>query len=201
MNLHTEIVLPPPGEFAGYIFDLDGTLAASMHLHYRSWKKALAHHGARIDFNWELFISCAGMGTEQFITRLNTHHGERLDAAQVARTQDAVLTEIHHTVEAVPEVLAFAKKLAADAKPLAIASGGTRAAVGRTLHYIKAAHLFKAVVTVDDVSRGKPAPDTFLEAARRLEVNPKDCIVLGDSVLDVEGAKAAGMAWVKLEPK
>jgi len=196
-----EIAFPPPGSFAGYIFDLDGTLASSMHLHYRAWKQALVSHGAKIDFTWELFISHAGMGTEQFITRLNTHHGEKLNAAQVARAQDAVLAQIHHTVEAVPEVLAFAKKLAGEARPIAIASGGTRAAVNRTLHYIGASHLFKVVVTVDDVTRGKPAPDTFLEAAKQLGVAPGKCVVLGDSILDVEGAKAAGMAWVKLEPQ
>jgi HAD superfamily hydrolase (TIGR01509 family) len=196
-----EFAFPPPGHFAGYIFDLDGTLAASMQLHYRAWKQALADHGATIDFNWELFISCAGMGTEQFITRLNTHHGEKLNAAQVARTQDAVLTQIHHTVEPVPEVFAFARQLAADAKPIAIASGGTRAAVNRTLHYINASHLFKVVVTIDDVIHGKPAPDTFLQAAKLLSVMPEECVVLGDSVLDIEAAKAAKMAWVKLEPK
>lgn len=196
-----EIAFPPPGHYAGYIFDLDGTLAASMQLHYRAWKQALADHGATIDFNWPLFISCAGMGTEQFITRLNTHHGEKLNAAQVARTQDAVLTQIHHTVEPVAEVFAFAKQLAAAAKPMAIASGGTRAAVTRTLHYIDASHLFKVVVTIDDVIHGKPAPDTFLEAAKQLNVVPDQCLVLGDSVLDVEAAKAAKMHWVKLEPK
>jgi len=196
-----EIAFPPPGSFAGYLFDLDGTLAASMHLHYRAWKQALAAHGAKIDFTWELFISCAGMGTEQFITRLNTHHGEKLHAAQVARAQDAILAQIHHTVTAVPEVLAFAKKLAGAAKPLAIASGGTRDAVNRTLHYIGASHLFKVVVTIDDVVHGKPAPDTFLEAARQLGVEAQKCVVLGDSVLDIEGAKAANMAWVKLEPR
>jgi HAD superfamily hydrolase (TIGR01509 family) len=195
------IVLPPPGVFAGYIFDCDGTLAASMHLHYRAWKKALADHGAKIDFTWELFISHAGRGTEQFVGLLNTQHGERLDAAQVARAQDAVLAEIHHTVEAVPEVLAFAKKIKADGQRLAVASGGTRDAVNRTLHYIGASHLFEVVVTIDDVLHGKPAPDTFLEAARQLGVAPGECVVLGDSVLDVEGAKAAGMAWVKLEPR
>jgi HAD superfamily hydrolase (TIGR01509 family) len=195
------LAFPPPGHFAGYIFDLDGTLAASMHLHYRAWKKALADHGAKVDFTWDLFISHAGRGTEQFIGLLNVHHGEKLNPAQVARAQDAVLAEIHHTVEAVPEVLAFAQKLKADGKHIAIASGGTRDAVNRTLHYIGASHLFEVVVTINDVSRGKPAPDTFLEAAKRLGVQPGECVVLGDSVLDVEGAKAAGMAWVKLDPK
>jgi len=195
------LVFPPPGNFAGYIFDLDGTLAASMHLHYRAWKQALADHGAKIDFTWELFISHAGRGTEQFVGLLNTRHGEQLHPAQVARTQDAILAEIHHTVEAVPEVLAFAQKIQADGQRLAIASGGTRDAVSRTLRYIGAGHLFPVVVTIDDVRHGKPAPDTFLEAARQLGVPPPECVVLGDSVLDVEGAKAAGMAWVKLDPK
>jgi HAD superfamily hydrolase (TIGR01509 family) len=195
------IALPPPGHFAGYIFDCDGTLAASMHLHYRSWKKALADHGAKLDFTWELFLSHAGRGTEQFVGLLNTQHGERLHPAQVARAQDMILAEIHHTVEAVPEVLAFAKQIKADGQHLAVASGGTRDAVNRTLRYIGASHLFDVVVTIDDVLHGKPAPDTFLEAARRLGVPPGECVVLGDSVLDIEGAKAAGMAWVKLEPQ
>jgi len=195
------IVLPPPGKFAGYIFDCDGTLAASMHLHYRAWKKALADHGAKVDFTWEFFISHAGRGVEQFVGLLNTQHGEKLHPANVARTQDAILAEIHHTVEAVPEVFAFAEQLAAAGQLQAIASGGTREAVNRTLRYIGAAHLYDVVVTIDDVAHGKPAPDTFLEAARRLGVKAGDCVVLGDSVLDIEGAKAAGMAWVKLEPK
>jgi len=195
------IPFPPPSHFSGYIFDCDGTLAASMHLHYRAWKKALANHGAKIDFTWELFMSHAGRGTEQFITLMNMHHGENLSAIQVARTQDAMLAEIHHTVEAVPEVLKFAQQLAQDGKKIAVASGGTRDAVNRTLHYIGAGNLFEVVVTIDDVLHGKPAPDTFLVAAQRLGVEPKACVVLGDSVLDVEGAKAAGMAWVKLEPK
>jgi HAD superfamily hydrolase (TIGR01509 family) len=196
-----DIVLPPPGKFAGHIFDCDGTLAASMRLHYRAWKQALADHGAKVDFTWELFISHAGRGTEQFVGLLNEQHGEQLDPVRVARAQDAILAQIHHTVEAVPEVLAFAKKLAADGQRLAVASGGTREAVGRTLRYIGAEHLFSVIVTIDDVRFGKPAPDTFLEAARQLGVAPRECVVYGDSVLDVVGAKAAGMAWVKLEPQ
>jgi len=196
-----DIVLPPPGKFAGYIFDCDGTLAASMHLHYRAWKKALADHGAKIDFTWELFISHAGRGTEQFVGLLNDDHGETLHPGNVARTQDAILAEIHHTVEAVPEILAYAQQLANEGKLIAVASGGTRDAVNRTLHYIGAGKLFEVVVTIDDVSRGKPAPDTFLLAAKRLGVKPEECVVFGDSVLDIEGAKAAGMAWVKLDPK
>jgi HAD superfamily hydrolase (TIGR01509 family) len=196
-----EIALPPPGDFAGYIFDCDGTLAASMHLHYRAWKQALADHGAKIDFTWELFLSHAGRGTEYFVSLMNRHHGEKLDPVTVAETQDRLLLQFHHTVEPVLEVVNFARKLALHRKPLAVASGGTRAAVTRTLEYIGVTDLFPVVVTIDDVVHGKPAPDSFLEAARRLAVPAQECLVLGDSILDIEGAKAAGMAWVKLEPR
>jgi len=196
-----EILLPPPGDFAGYIFDCDGTLAASMHLHYRAWKQALADHGAKVDFTWELFISHAGRGTEQFVGLLNDHHGETLHPARVAQAQEAVLAQIHHTVAPIPEVVAFARDLHARGKKIAVASGGTRETVSRTLEFIKVRHLFDVMVTIDDVAHGKPAPDTFLEAARQLGVKPRDCVVLGDSVLDIEGAKAAGMAWVKLDPQ
>jgi HAD superfamily hydrolase (TIGR01509 family) len=172
-----------------------------MGLHFRAWKKALADNGAKLDFTWELLVAHGGRSTEYFVELLNREHGEKLDARRVARDQDAILAEIHHTVEAVPEVFAFVKKLAEQNIPRAIASGGTREAVGRTLAYIGADHLFDVVVTVEDVIHGKPAPDMFLLAAKRLGVAPEKCLVLGDSVLDIEGAKAAGMAWVKLEPQ
>ncbi len=172
-----------------------------MHLHYRAWKQALADHGAKIDFTWELFLSHAGRGTEYFVSLMNRQHGEKLHPAEVAETQDRLLLQFHHTVEPVLEVVHFARQLALQRKPLAVASGGTRAAVTRTLEYIGVTDLFPVVVTIDDVEHGKPAPDSFLEAARLLAVPATECLVLGDSVLDVEAAKAAGMAWVKLDPR
>lgn len=191
----------PPGDFAGYIFDCDGTLAASMHMHYRAWKQALTDHGARFDFTWEIFMANAGRGTAYFVSLMNQVYGEKLEPQAVAEAQDRLLLQFHHTVEPVIEVVDFARRMSFQRKPLAVASGGTRAAVTRTLEYIGVTDLFPVVVTIDDVAEGKPAPDTFIEAARRLAVPAKDCLVLGDSVLDVEAAQAAGMAWVKLDPQ
>ncbi len=195
------LTLPPPGDFAGYIFDCDGTLAASMRLHYNAWVRALQHHGAKLDFTWDMFIANAGRGPRFFVTLLNQLHGEDLDPDHVTHTQDQLLDELHHTVQPVPEVVALARELHAKNKPLAVASGGNRPTVHRTLDFIGIRSLFPVIVTIEDVTHGKPAPDSFLLAAQLLKVPAQDCLVLGDSVLDIQAADAAGMASLKLEPQ
>jgi HAD superfamily hydrolase (TIGR01509 family) len=197
----TPLTLPPPGNFAGYIFDCDGTLAASMRLHYTAWTRALAQHHAKLDFTWEMFISHAGRGPRYFVTLLNQLHGEDLDPDRVAQTQDHLLAELHHTIQPVPAVVALAQQLHAAGKPLAVASGGNRPTVHRTLDHLGIRQLFPVIVTIEDVPHGKPAPDSFLLAAKLLDVPAKDCLVLGDSLLDIQAADAAGMASLKLDPQ
>jgi HAD superfamily hydrolase (TIGR01509 family) len=85
-------------------------------------------------------------------------------------------------------------------KSLAVASGGTRDIVTRTLEALGILHKFKTVVTVEDYRRGKPAPDPFLEAARQLGVVPQNCLVFEDTSAGVAAAKAANMQWVLVEP-
>jgi HAD superfamily hydrolase (TIGR01509 family) len=201
VNSPSPLILPPPGDFAGYIFDCDGTLAASMRIHYNAWTRALAHHGAKLDFTWAMFLSHAGRGPRPFVVLLNELHGEDLDPDHVIHTQDQLLAELHHTVQPIPEVVALARALAAAGKPIAVASGGNRPTVRRTLDYIGIRDLFPVIVTIEDVAHGKPAPDCFLLAAKLLNVPAKDCLVLGDSVLDIQAADAAGMASLKLEPQ
>jgi beta-phosphoglucomutase-like phosphatase (HAD superfamily) len=77
--------------------------------------------------------------------------------------------------------------------PLAVASGGPKIIVTATLHATKLASLFDAVVTVEDVGKPKPAPDLFLEAARRIQIAPDRCLVFEDSKEGLEAAERAGM--------
>ena len=81
-------------------------------------------------------------------------------------------------------------------KPLAIASGGHREPVEATLKAIGILEMFEAVVCAEDYERGKPFPDPFLEAARRIGVPAEDCLVFEDSPTGIEAAKAAGMHYV-----
>jgi HAD superfamily hydrolase (TIGR01509 family) len=80
--------------------------------------------------------------------------------------------------------------------PLAAASSSTRRLVTGVLTELKVARFFEAIVTGDDVVHPKPAPDIFLEAARRLNVEPSGCVVLEDAPAGVMAARAAGMAVI-----
>jgi len=81
-------------------------------------------------------------------------------------------------------------------KPLAVASGGFHRQIEQTLEALKIRLLFGAVVCAEDYTRGKPCPDPFLEAARRLCVVPTECLVFEDSPLGIQAAAGAGMQSV-----
>jgi beta-phosphoglucomutase-like phosphatase (HAD superfamily) len=83
---------------------------------------------------------------------------------------------------------------------VAIASGGGRAMVERTLHLLGLHDWFPVVVTAEDTVRHKPDPDVFLEAARQLGVAPSDCTVYEDTDLGLEAARRAGMRGVDVRP-
>ena len=100
-----------------------------------------------------------------------------------------------HEVKPIESVLQVARRLHGT-KPLAVASGGFRKQIALTLNALGIAELFDAVVCAEDYLRGKPFPDPFLEAARRLEVPAADCLVFEDSPLGIEAARAAGMQYV-----
>jgi len=80
--------------------------------------------------------------------------------------------------------------------PMAVASGGHREIVLKTLDALGLSQYFETVVAMEDVPRGKPSPDPFLEAARRMGVEPESCLVFEDGPLGIEAAKAAGMRYV-----
>lgn len=182
----------PLCQFEGFIFDCDGTLADTMPLHHRSWVHALGRSGADFEFGWELFQSRAGMSLEHTVTELNRQFGTTLDPLQVALDQrDYYITRANEVTPIAP-VVALARK-AAKTKRVSVASGSEHGHVVHTLELIGARAWFEIIVTPADVERGKPAPDMFLLAARRMGVPADRCLVLEDSLLGVEAARLAGM--------
>jgi len=77
--------------------------------------------------------------------------------------------------------------------PMAVASGGTQKIIVQVLAHLKIRHLFNAVVTSEMVVNQKPAPDIFLEAARRIGVDPKFCRAYEDTDLGLQAIRSAGM--------
>jgi HAD superfamily hydrolase (TIGR01509 family) len=94
-------------------------------------------------------------------------------------------------------VVAFARRVA-QIHPVAVASGGTREIVERSLELTGLAKLFPVVVTACDVMHGKPSPDMFLLAAEMMGVAPGKCLVFEDAEPGMRAATAAGMQWVRV---
>ena len=183
----------PPGDFAAYIFDCDGTLADTMPTHYRAWRSALGEHAAK--FPEAMFYELGGVPTARIVELLNERHGLGLAVAETVARKEAFFLALSPEIAAIEPVVAIAKKLHG-IKPMAVASGGHRRIVLNTLRALGIAELFDAIVTSEDYQRGKPAPDPFLEAALRLGVAPERCLVFEDTRTGIAAAEAAGMQFV-----
>jgi HAD superfamily hydrolase (TIGR01509 family) len=185
----------PPGSFQAYLFDCDGTLADSMPLHYRAWKKALGEWNC--EFDEKLFYSWGGMPTAQIVSSLNDRQGLNMPVEQVCHRKENLYYDLLSELEPVPEVLEHLD----DARgriPSAVVSGSTRESVTASLRSLKLLDRFEAIVCAGDYVKSKPDPEAFLLAAEKLAVAPESCLVFEDTEMGIQAAKAAGMASVKV---
>jgi beta-phosphoglucomutase family hydrolase len=190
---------PEPGT-AALIFDCDGTLADTMPAHYRAWLSMLRPYG--IPFPEDRFYAMGGMPTAQIIRVLAADAGVSLNEAEVERmvhckeeTFLRYLQEVRRIEPVVQIAARFRGRL-----PLAVASGGYRHTITRTLGHLHLLDWFDVLVTAEDTSRHKPAPDVFLEAARRLGVPASTCVVFEDTDIGLEAACRAEMVAVDVRP-
>jgi beta-phosphoglucomutase family hydrolase len=190
----------PAGDFAGYIFDLDGTLVDTMPLHYRAWNRAMQQAGLKKELDEDLFYSLGGVPTRRVAKILADHYGLLIDVEKVFHQKEALFLELQSEMRLIEAVVAFARK-AAGHTPLSVASGGPRDIVRHTLELMGLAGLFPVVVTPEDVTHGKPAPDMFLLAAKKMGVAPEKCLVFEDAEPGIKAAEAAGMKWVRVESR
>jgi len=190
-------VIEIPPHVRGLVFDCDGTIADTMPLHYQAWVEALRDH--RAEFPEALFYEMAGIPTVRIIEILNERHGYAIPVQEAADHKESLYVKLIDRVEPIEPVVrlvrAYAGKL-----PMAVATGATRAICSKTLRSLHLLDHFRAIVTADDVARGKPAPDIFLEAARQLDVPPGECYAFEDADLGLQAARAAGMTAVDIRP-
>lgn len=163
-----------------------------MPAHYRAWTLALTEFGHPEIFPELLFYSMGGVPTLDIVRELNAVHRIDLDPVQVTDRKEVLFAELLPTVQPITEVVAVARAVAVS-RPVAVASGGHRAIVVRTLELAGIDSLFPVVVGAEDVKRGKPAPDCFILAAERMGVRPERCLVFEDGKKGIEAAHAAGM--------
>jgi beta-phosphoglucomutase-like phosphatase (HAD superfamily) len=179
------------------IFDCDGTLADSMPLHWRAWKTVTERH--QIHFSERRFYSLGGVPARDILKLLAHEQGRDLDYAAVAKEKEMLFERSIPQIQAIDPVAQIARDNHGKI-PLAVASGCTRLIVNETVRHLGLAHLFQTVVTSQDVARQKPAPDIYLEAARRLGVAPEMCRAYEDTDLGMEAILSAGMDAVDVRP-
>ena len=177
----------------GLIFDCDGTLADTMPLHWRAWRAIALRY--KLDFPQDRFYALGGVPSRDILKMLGEEQGVMFDHMAAAREKEAEYLPLIAQVEPVHSVLAVARENFGKV-PMAVASGGTRQIIGQVLDHLGIRHLFDVLVTSEDVVNQKPAPDIFLEAARRIGVPPQFCRAYEDTDLGLQAIRAAGMEAV-----
>src|ERR1043165_2972780 len=177
-------------DIKGLIFDCDGTLANTMPLHWRAWQAITARHG--IHFPEDRFYALGGVPTRDILAALREEQRLEIDPLVVAREKEEEYLKFMAHVGPIHEVVIIAKDHAGKV-PMAVASGGSRHVINDVLRKLEIRDLFAAVVTSEDVTRQKPAPDIFLEAARRIGVAPQFCRAYEDTDLGMQAIRSAGM--------
>ena len=174
----------------GLVFDCDGTLADTMPLHWRAWSMITQRHN--LHFPEDRFYSLGGVPSRDILKMLAEEQGRSFDHIAVAHEKEELYLPLMAEVEPIHAVVEIAK--ANHGKiPMAVASGGTQKIICQVLEHLKIRHLFDAVVTSEMVNNQKPAPDIFLEAARRIGIDPKFCRGYEDTDLGMTAIRAAGM--------
>jgi beta-phosphoglucomutase family hydrolase len=183
----------PAGDFRAYLFDCDGTIADSMPLHYKAWKKALAEYGCTYDE--DLFYAWGGKPVRKIIADLNEMQGLNMPVDTLAERKESYYHAQLPELKGIPEVIEHIEAQHGRI-PFAVVSGSRRASVVGSLTALGLLEKFDVLVCAEDYKHGKPAPDGFLLAAHKLGVAPEHCLVFEDTELGIKAATAAGMKSV-----
>lgn len=190
--------MPLPISPRAVIFDIDGTIVDNMHLHAEAFAVFAERHGlppltsddrARLDGrrNSEIFPILFKRDVPREEWQSYEHEKEGL-YRDLSKGRLQPMQGLHRLIE----------KLREAGIPMALATSAPEPNVVHTLNELGLTDAFPVIVRGDQVPRGKPAPDVFLEAARRLNAAPGNCLVFEDAPMGIEAAHAAGMAVVAL---
>ena len=180
------------------IFDIDGTIVDNMHLHAEAFSVFAERHGlppltredrARLD----------GRRNSEIFPILFKRDVPREEWQQYEHEKESLYRELSRgRLSPIKGLRLLIDRLRESGIAMALATSAPEPNVTHTLGELGLADVFPVIVRGDQVPRGKPAPDVFLEAARRLNVAPADCLVFEDAPMGIEAAHAAGMPVVGL---
>ncbi|QZE13198.1 HAD family phosphatase [Halosquirtibacter laminarini] len=174
----------------GLIFDIDGTIADSMPLHFKVFQKVGRMFG--VNYTKELFLELAGIPALETCQIVKDRFGKDWDPSEFVRVKEEMYLENMNKVVGVEPVINLIHKYR-DILPMACGTGGDRFSATKVLTALDLDFLIENMVCAEDVTEHKPHPETFLKAASLIGVTPKDCMVFEDGALGIEAGNTAGM--------
>lgn len=181
----------------GVIFDCDGVLHTAVDSDFRTWQRLFREEFSKV-LDYDIYHNAAGGSGEEFIIKNAPYHV----SPEIAR--ELFLKQGHYFAEQIridgvkePEGLSNLLRALSEAKiKMSVATSGNKPKAGGVIDYFGIRHYFPHVVTISDVTRGKPHPDLFLEAMRRMEVPPSQCAIIEDSPSGIRAAIASNASIV-----
>jgi len=188
----------PSGEDrVAVIFDMDGVIVDSAEAHLRSWRQLADEEGLSITA--EQFAATFGRPSREIIRLLFGADRDEAEVRRLDERKEAIYRDlVRGQVPVVPGAVELIRGLYGRGVRLAIGSSGPAANVELVMGELGLGRYFHAVVTAEDVQRGKPDPQVFLVAADRLGVAPHACAVIEDAPAGIEAAHRGGMVAVAL---
>jgi beta-phosphoglucomutase len=181
-----------------FVFDMDGTMMENMDYHYRAWRRVVSENGSKLEGD-ELFRELYGKNSE-VLRRI--FHDRKLDddaIKEMAEKKEEYYRELFLPEARLLDGLEdFLKQAKNEGLRLAIGTASYHRNIDLILEKLGIAHLFDAIIGEEDVKTSKPDPETFLNAAKALNVLPSNCVVFEDVPKGVEAAANAGMKCVTI---
>jgi beta-phosphoglucomutase-like phosphatase (HAD superfamily) len=183
------------GSFAGLIFDCDGTLVDTAPAHLAALQVGLDAHGLTMAKEW--YYPRGGLTPDALMDDYEVLLGFAVPREDIFARYTVAFQAGLQRLEEVTAIAEVAREWHGRV-PMAVASNGRRENVEASLTVTKLRPLFDLIVAAEDVKQGKPAPDVFVEAARRMGVVASECIVFEDTEEGLEGARRAGMRSIDI---
>ncbi|MBN1960268.1 MAG: HAD family phosphatase [Deltaproteobacteria bacterium] len=175
------------------LWDLDGTLIDSANIHYQAWCEVLAQEGQRL--STQEFATNFGKRNDEILRQIFSvdMSAERIE--NISEKKEQTYRGMLKTagLKLLPGAAAWLERLQATGWQQALASSAPHANIDAAFAALGLGKFLNIVVSADDVGEGKPNPAVFIEAARRLNISAKQCIVVEDAPAGIEAAKRAGM--------
>ncbi len=175
-----------------FIFDMDGTLVDNMRFHGAAWQQMLAENGIEADAQ-EFLVKTAGKTNREIIPNFFADADEA-QLLEFGLRKETIYRELflpeRRAIDGVIEFLEKSKELGVK---MAVATAAPTVNMEFILDGLDLRRFFTVITTAADVSHGKPNPEVFLKSAKKLDVEPENCLVFEDAFNGFEAAHRAGM--------